>query len=120
MPDSGRGRAGPVEAVTLYRRPGCPFCASLRCRLRRARLRLDEIDIWADPAAAATVRSITGGDETVPTVVVAGHAMVNPSARQVLAAVRRYAPHLVPAPVPGSRRPWWRRLPSVGRGRAGG
>jgi len=30
---------------------------------------------------------------SVPTVVVAGRALVNPSGRQVLGAVRAYAPH---------------------------
>jgi mycoredoxin len=102
------GSGGPA-AVRFYWRPGCPFCFALRRGLRRVGLRLDEVDIWADPGAAAAVRGITGGDETVPTVVVAGHAMVNPSVRQVLAAVHRYAPHLAPAPGAGPR-PWWRRL----------
>jgi glutaredoxin-like protein len=103
------GSGGKAGLVRFYWRPGCPFCYVLRRGLRRVGLRLDEVDIWADPEAAAAVRGITGGDETVPTVVVAGHAMVNPSTRQVLAAVHRYAPQLVPAPDAGPR-PWWRRL----------
>lgn len=75
----------PASAVTLYWRPGCAFCAILRHRLRRAGVALDEHDIWSDPAAAAFVRSVTGGNETVPTVVVDGVALVNPSGREVLA-----------------------------------
>ena len=55
------------------------------------------VNIWDDQAAAARVRAITGGDETVPTVVVGGRAMVNPSAWQVVAAVR--AGRLGPLPV---------------------
>jgi hypothetical protein len=37
------------------------------------------------------VRSL--GNDTVPTVVVAGRALVNPSKRQVIGTVRQYAPH---------------------------
>jgi hypothetical protein len=35
-------------------------------------------DIWQDPAGAAVVRSADEGDETVPTVVVAGRSHVGP------------------------------------------
>ena len=35
----------------------------------------------------ARARAITGGDEIVPTVVVGTQAMINPSARQVIAAL---------------------------------
>jgi mycoredoxin len=37
------------------------------------------VDIWTDPAGAATVRGVTGGDETVPTVVTADRSYVNPA-----------------------------------------
>jgi mycoredoxin len=48
------------------------------------------------------VRSVAGGDETVPAVTVAGRALVNPSKRQLTAAVRAYAPHLLSGrPGPG-------------------
>jgi hypothetical protein len=65
-------------------------------RLHRARLGVEEINIWEDPTAAAQLRAITGGDETVPTVVVGTRAMVNPSARQVVAAVRAGQPGVLP------------------------
>ena len=84
--------AGAGVPVTVYWRPGCPYCAALRRRLRRLGVPTTEINIWSDPAAAGEVRRITGGDETVPTVVVDGTAMVNPGARQVLAAIRRAGP----------------------------
>jgi hypothetical protein len=68
----------------------------LRRGLRRWRLPVEEINIWEDPAAAAVVRAITGGDETVPTVVAGAKAMINPSARQVIAAVRAELPGIIP------------------------
>ncbi len=70
--------------VTFYWRPGCGFCSSLRRRLVAAGVALDERDIWADEEAAAFVRSVARGNETVPTVVVAGQALVNPPAERVL------------------------------------
>ena len=68
----------------------------LRRRLERSGVPLRKHDIWSDPAAAATVRGITGGPETVPTVVVGEVKLVNPSARQVMATVAEVAPNLVP------------------------
>lgn len=44
------------------------------------------VNIWDDPEAAAFVRSVARGNETVPTVAVGEIAMVNPSVKDVLAA----------------------------------
>jgi mycoredoxin len=77
--------------VLVYTRPGCPFSALLQLRLRLLAVRYEKIDIWADRAAAARVRAITGGDETVPTVVVGDRAMVNPTVRSVRAAIAERA-----------------------------
>ncbi|OBJ42823.1 NrdH-redoxin [Mycolicibacterium mucogenicum] len=94
--------AGRSEVVEVYWRPGCPYCRALLGPLRRSGLALQEINIWEDPAAAARVRSVAGGDETVPTVFVGDRAMVNPTVRQVLTAAGAE-----PAPR------WWDRL--IGR-----
>lgn len=74
-----------APSVTVYWRPGCGFCHVLRRELDRAGVDRSEVNIWEDPEAAAVVRSIAWGNETVPTVVVGDKAMVNPSAREVLA-----------------------------------
>ncbi|MGP3919826.1 glutaredoxin domain-containing protein [Nonomuraea sp. 10N515B] len=88
----------------LYWRPGCPCCTMLRWELRAGdNLDIEEVNIWADPQAAARVRQITGGDEIVPTVVVRRHAMVNPSAADVYAAA---GVEPVTARDGRSRRPW--------------
>jgi mycoredoxin len=77
----------------------------LRLGLRSARVPATWVNIWEDRAAAAAVREITGGDETVPTVVVGTRAMVNPPARQVAAAIRDEQPG-VPSPA-GTRAASW-------------
>lgn len=65
-------------APVVFWRPGCQYCLRLRLRLRTSARRLHWVDIWHDPEAAAELRGYTGGDETVPTVLVAGQAYVNP------------------------------------------
>ncbi|MFJ3586074.1 glutaredoxin domain-containing protein [Streptomyces sp. NPDC090127] len=62
----------------VYWRPGCQYCLRLRTRLGRDAGQVHWVDIWRDPAGAAEVRAANDGDETVPTVVVAGEAHTNP------------------------------------------
>ncbi len=81
-------RTGARPKVTLYWRPGCMFCMWLRLVLRRHHLRVDQVNIWKDPGAAAFVRSVANGNETVPTVVIDGRAVVNPAPGEVVAAIR--------------------------------
>jgi mycoredoxin len=97
--------AGAPGGVLVYWRPGCPYCAMLRLGLRSARVPATWVNIWEDRAAAARVRAITGGDETVPTVEVGARAMVNPSARQVAAAVGDGQPGTSPSA--GTRAAAW-------------
>jgi glutaredoxin len=75
--------------ITTYWRPGCVFCERLRLALWVRRLPSRWINIWRDPEAAAFVRSVADGNETVPTVVIDGQTLVNPAPKQVLAAARR-------------------------------
>ncbi|MGH3390701.1 MAG: glutaredoxin domain-containing protein [Actinomadura sp.] len=84
------------QGVVVYWRPGCTYCMKLRTSLRFTRLRYSEVNIWRDPEAAAFVRSVADGNETVPTVTVGGKAMVNPSKGQLLEAVKTHTPHLAP------------------------
>jgi mycoredoxin len=81
------------DEVVIYWRLDCVFCLDLLLCLKWTRLCYRKVDIRKDPAAKAFVRSVADGNETVPTVVVAGRALVNPSKRQVIRAVRAHAPH---------------------------
>lgn len=85
-----RRGAAPAD-VTVYYRPGCGYCLRLRASLGSLARRARWIDIWADPDAAAYVRSVNGGDATVPTVVVDGVPHTNPSPATVRAALERRA-----------------------------
>ena len=72
------------EAV-VYWRPGCPFCSMLRADLAQEGIAYRGVNIWDDPDAAAFVRSVARGHETVPTVTVGSIALVNPSIGEVAA-----------------------------------
>jgi glutaredoxin len=96
------------NAVVVYWRPACDYCSSLRRALRRAGVATQEINIWRDPAAAAFVRSVAGGNVTVPTVVIGPRAFVNPAPRLVVETIREEAPDLLPAERDPSRTRRWR------------
>jgi len=82
--------------VTFYWRPGCGFCARLERALDQAQIPLVRRNIWDDPDAAATVRSIARGNETVPTLVIGPVGLVNPSPAEVVDAMRTHTPDLLP------------------------
>ncbi len=84
--------AASAVKLLIYWRPGCLYCARLRWGLRRRRVAVEELNIWSNPVAAAFVRSVNGGNETVPTVVVAGVTLLNPSPRQVKRELERRFP----------------------------
>ncbi|MFF7203264.1 glutaredoxin domain-containing protein [Streptomyces sp. NPDC008141] len=62
----------------VFWRPGCPYCLRMRIRLGRRSRQVHWVNIWRDPAGAAEVRAVNDGNETVPTVFVAGRPHVNP------------------------------------------
>lgn len=75
----------PIPAITVYWRPGCPFCSSLHAGLVREGIEFQRVNIWEDPDAAAFVRSVARGNETVPTVTVGDVALVNPGVGEITA-----------------------------------
>jgi mycoredoxin len=73
--------------ITVYWRPGCGFCGSLFRQLEHHGIAHDRVNIWHDDQAAATVRSIARGHETVPTVTVGDIGLVNPALGEIVAAL---------------------------------
>ncbi len=81
-------QAGAADGdVVVYHRAGCLYCQRLAHSLGRLRADALWVDIWADADAAAYLRSVNDGCETVPTVVIDGVAHVNPSPRVVREAL---------------------------------
>lgn len=91
-----RGRHVPLEraralaaddgaAIVLWK-PGCGYCEVLLHRLRR-RDDIAWVNVWADDEANALVRSVNGGDELTPTVLVGEMVLRNPSAAELAAVL---------------------------------
>lgn len=95
-------------AIVVYWRPGCPWCSRLLRWIDRSGLPVERRNIWDEPDAAAAVRAITGGDETVPTVTVGAVDLVNPSPKVLAAAVGQELPHLLADD--DGHGSWWRRV----------
>jgi glutaredoxin len=77
-----------AQEITVFWRPGCPYCWRLRTRLKRAGVNVNEVNIWENADAAAFVRSVAGGNETVPTVRIGTDSFVNPSPDFLLDIIR--------------------------------
>ncbi|CAM5252433.1 Glutaredoxin domain-containing protein OS=Streptomyces tendae OX=1932 GN=GUR47_07480 PE=4 SV=1 [Streptomyces tendae] len=73
-----RRRSAADGRPVVFWRPGCTYCMRLRMRLGRRARRLYWVDIWRDEAGAELVRGANDGNETVPTVLVAGRPYTNP------------------------------------------
>ena len=110
-PDSADAPAASTSPheIVVYARPGCPYCLTLRAGLRRAGLSFRAVNIWEDERAAAFVRSVAKGNETVPTVTLGDLAMVNPSARNV-----RKRAELTTTRTTDRRRRWFHRAAQTG------
>lgn len=61
--------------------------ARLAGNLQRLGVEFSEHNIWESAEAAAFVRSVARGNETVPTVRIGNVALVNPSPDEVVAAI---------------------------------
>jgi mycoredoxin len=72
--------------VIMYSTVWCGYCKRLKVAMKSAGIAFTEVDIEHDPAAAAFVMSVNGGNQTVPTVKFPdGSALTNPSIKDVKA-----------------------------------
>jgi mycoredoxin len=70
----------------MYSTVWCGYCKRLKIALKSAGIAYTEVDIEHDDAAAAFVRSVNRGNQTVPTVKFPdGSALTNPSLKQIQA-----------------------------------
>ncbi len=99
-----------MNEIVVYWRPGCMFCSALLRQLDKRGVPHRRIDIWSDQKAAARVRAVADGNETVPTVTIGSSALVNPDIHAVLALAGDLAPDAVPdgyaPPQPGRFGRW--------------
>ncbi|MEZ4620224.1 MAG: glutaredoxin domain-containing protein [Caldilineaceae bacterium] len=58
-----------LDAITVYGHPTCPAIGPVKGLLTQSKVKFDYINIHQDSAAAARVRAINNGNESVPTLV---------------------------------------------------
>jgi len=68
-----------TDVILLYGRPGCPMVPPVRALLDGAGVEYTYLDIRKDSDAGVRLRQLTGGFESVPTVVLpGGQVLVEP------------------------------------------
>ena len=65
-----------MSDVTIYTKPGCPYCAAARQDLQQRGIGYSEHDVKADPAALREMLNLNGNRRQVPTIVQDGRATV--------------------------------------------
>ena len=72
------------KQLLVYGRPGCPRVYPVRTFLKNAEIEYTYIDIYQDDEARERVRSINGGNESVPTIVFSdGSTLTEPSSAEL-------------------------------------
>ena len=90
--DTATADTATADSIDFYWRPGCGFCSRLHRKLENEGVSLTLHNIWEDPEAAAVVRAAANGNETVPTIGVAGAFLVNPRPAAVIELASQRAP----------------------------
>jgi glutaredoxin 3 len=65
-----------MSDVTIYTKPGCPYCAAAKDDLQQRSVRYVEHNVKADPAALRRMLELNGGRRHVPTIVQGGNVDV--------------------------------------------
>ena len=72
------------KQLLVFGRPGCPRVYPVRTFLKNAEIEYTYIDIYQDDEARERVRSINGGNESVPTIVFSdGSTLTEPSSAEL-------------------------------------
>ena len=65
-----------MSDITIYTKPGCPYCAAAKDDLRQRGIQYTEHNVKADPAALREMLKRNGNRRQVPTIVQDGRATV--------------------------------------------
>jgi glutaredoxin len=58
-----------MSDVTVFAKPGCPYCAAAKDDLQKRGAPYTEHNVQADPAALRQMLELNGGQRRVPTIV---------------------------------------------------
>lgn len=65
-----------MSDVTIYTKPGCPYCASAKDDLLRRGVDYTEYNVKADRSALKRMLDLNGGQRRVPTIVTGSQVTV--------------------------------------------
>ena len=65
-----------MSDITIYTKPGCPYCAAAKADLQQRGLRYAEHNVKADQASLRDMLKLNGNRRQVPTIVQDGRATV--------------------------------------------
>lgn len=75
------------EPVTMYTTTWCGYCRRLKRQMEDDGISFREVDVDAEPQYGDRIIAATGGYRTVPTIEAGGALLVNPTLREVKAAL---------------------------------
>lgn len=75
--------------VTMYSTTWCGYCRRLKRQMEQAGIPFREVDLDVDRSYEQRIIAKTGGYRTVPTLEVNGELLVNPTLRDVVAALEK-------------------------------
>lgn len=58
-----------TKSVTIYTKPGCPFCMAVKADLKLKGVEYIEHSVKADPKMLEEMLRLNGGQRKVPTIV---------------------------------------------------
>ncbi len=58
-----------MDGITIYTKPGCPYCAAAKDDFRRRGVAFVEHNVLSDTAAMRRMLELNGGRRHVPTIV---------------------------------------------------
>lgn len=78
-----------MAPITMYTTPWCGYCRRLKRQLADEGIPFQEVDVdaAADPHVDERIIAASGGFRTVPTLEVGDRLLVNPTLREVQAAL---------------------------------
>ena len=65
-----------MSDITIYTKPGCPYCAATKADLEQRGVQYTEHNVKADRAALREMLELNGNRRQVPTLVQGGRATV--------------------------------------------
>jgi glutaredoxin 3 len=65
-----------MSDVSIYTKPGCPYCAAAKDDFQRRGVRYAEYNVKADSAALRRMLELNGNRRQVPTIVQEGQVTV--------------------------------------------